>query len=225
LCFAANVLIIATIAVSRVAERAKKLEEEQNKGILGLGVSRSKELRRRASPAFSLARVCYRKSSGEIRFIQSLNLSTTSSSGASSIASSKTTAASSSTKSAANMVCPGANSDRDGVRGPRVDLDGAAVHLHVQGCKEGRVPECGDGYPLQSTAELGNEVDGEIVGEGPAELLILELHKDGAGLRLADPDWQVAILVLDLEDYYGARAKEVQVDPIDGHLGEAIRAH
>jgi hypothetical protein len=43
LCFAANVLIIATIAVSRVAERAKKLEEEQNKGILGLGVSRSKE--------------------------------------------------------------------------------------------------------------------------------------------------------------------------------------
>src|SRR5215212_9300176 len=120
---------------------------------------------------------------------------------------------------------PGANSDRDGVRGPRVNLDGAAVHLHVQGRKEGRVPECGDGYPLQSTAELGNEVDGEVVGEGPAELLVLELHKDGAGLRLADPDRQVAILVLDLEDYYGARAKEVQVDPVDGHLGEAIGAH
>jgi hypothetical protein len=29
--------------VSRVAERAKKLEDEQNKGILGLGVSRLKE--------------------------------------------------------------------------------------------------------------------------------------------------------------------------------------
>ena len=34
-------VIFATIAVSRAAERAKKLEEEQNKGLLGLG--RSKE--------------------------------------------------------------------------------------------------------------------------------------------------------------------------------------
>ncbi|CAA9436825.1 MAG: hypothetical protein AVDCRST_MAG80-974 [uncultured Rubrobacteraceae bacterium] len=33
------VVIIATIAVSRAAERAKKLEEEQNKGLLGLGRS------------------------------------------------------------------------------------------------------------------------------------------------------------------------------------------
>ena len=33
------VVIIATIAVSRAAERAKKLEEEQNKGLLGLGGS------------------------------------------------------------------------------------------------------------------------------------------------------------------------------------------
>jgi uncharacterized BrkB/YihY/UPF0761 family membrane protein len=33
------VVIFATIAVSRAAERAKKLEEEQNKGLLGLGRS------------------------------------------------------------------------------------------------------------------------------------------------------------------------------------------
>jgi len=43
LCFGTNVLIFRTIAVSLVAERAKKLDEEQNKGILGVGVSRSKE--------------------------------------------------------------------------------------------------------------------------------------------------------------------------------------
>jgi hypothetical protein len=36
------VVIFATIAVSRAAERTKKLEEEQNKGLLGLGRS-SKE--------------------------------------------------------------------------------------------------------------------------------------------------------------------------------------
>jgi len=35
------IVIFATIAVSRAAERAKKLEEERNKGLLGLG--RSKE--------------------------------------------------------------------------------------------------------------------------------------------------------------------------------------
>ena len=33
------VVIFATIAVSRAAERAKKLEAEQNKGLLGLGRS------------------------------------------------------------------------------------------------------------------------------------------------------------------------------------------
>ncbi len=42
-CFCTNVVILATIAVSRVAERAKKLEEEQNKGILSLGASRLKD--------------------------------------------------------------------------------------------------------------------------------------------------------------------------------------
>ncbi len=33
------IIIFATIALSRAAERAKKLEEEQNKGLLGLGSS------------------------------------------------------------------------------------------------------------------------------------------------------------------------------------------
>ncbi len=36
-----SIVIFATIAVSRAAERAKKLEEERDKGLLGLG--RSKE--------------------------------------------------------------------------------------------------------------------------------------------------------------------------------------
>lgn len=37
------IVIFATIAVSRAAERAKKLEQERDKGILGLGGGRSKE--------------------------------------------------------------------------------------------------------------------------------------------------------------------------------------
>ncbi len=37
------VVIFATIAVSRAAERAKKLEEERDKGMFGLGGGRSKD--------------------------------------------------------------------------------------------------------------------------------------------------------------------------------------
>ena len=37
------VIIFATIAVSRDAERAMKLEEERDKGLLGLGRSKSKD--------------------------------------------------------------------------------------------------------------------------------------------------------------------------------------
>jgi hypothetical protein len=39
------IVIFATIAVSRATERAKKPEEEQNKGMIGLG--RSKNSRRK----------------------------------------------------------------------------------------------------------------------------------------------------------------------------------
>lgn len=40
LCFETDVVIFATIAVGRAAERAKKREEEQDKGLLGLGRSK-----------------------------------------------------------------------------------------------------------------------------------------------------------------------------------------
>ncbi len=36
-------VIFATIAVGRAAERAKRLEEERSRGILGLGGGRSNE--------------------------------------------------------------------------------------------------------------------------------------------------------------------------------------
>jgi hypothetical protein len=39
LCSGTDVVIFATIAVSRAAARTKKLEEERNKGLLGLGRS------------------------------------------------------------------------------------------------------------------------------------------------------------------------------------------
>src|SRR3712207_9232390 len=63
------------------------------------------------------------------------------------------------------------------------------------------------------------------MGEGTAELLVLERHEDRTGLGLADPDREVTVLVLDLEDDYRAGGKEIQVDPVDGHPGEAVGAH
>src|SRR5215213_5487459 len=118
-----------------------------------------------------------------------------------------------------------AHGERYGVGWSRVDLDGAAADLEAYGREESRVPQLGHGDLLHRAAELCNQVDGKIVGKGPAELLVLELHQDRARLWLADPDRQVTVIVLYLEDDYGAGGKEIQVDPVDGHPGEAVGAH
>src|ERR687894_2011036 len=119
----------------------------------------------------------------------------------------------------------GADREGYGVRWPRVDLDGAPVYLDAYGREEGRVPQLGHRDLLHRAAELVDEVDGQVVSQGAAELLVLELHEDRTSLGLTDPDRQVTVLVLDLEDDYGAGGKEVQVDPVDGHPGEAVSAH
>src|SRR4028119_1970405 len=55
--------------------------------------------------------------------------------------------------------------------------------------------------------------------------LVVELREERARLRVGDPDRQVAVLVLGLEDDYRAGAKEIQVDPVDRHPGKAVSAH
>ena len=151
-----------------------------------------------------------------------MNLSTTSSSGVSSIASSKTTAASSITSSAAKISAP-ARTASYGV-GWTVDLDGAPVYLNAYDREEGRV--------LSSVT-----VTFSI--EPPSSETRLTARSWVRG-RLNSWFWSFmrierasgwpiqigrAVLVLDLEDDYRAGGKEVEVDPVYGHSGEAVGAH
>src|SRR5918997_206635 len=112
-----------------------------------------------------------------------------------------------------------------GVGRPGIYLHGLALYLEPDGGEEGRVPELGHRDALHRAAELVDEVQGEVVRQGPDELLVLKLEQDRAGLGLADPDRQVTVLVFDLEDYYRAGGKEVHVHTVDGHLGKAVGAH
>ena len=64
-----------------------------------------------------------------------------------------------------------------------------------------------------------------FVGERAWELLVLEFHEDRPRLVLADPNRQVSIVLLDLEDNYGARSKEVHVYAVNGHPCETVGAH
>src|ERR671917_218402 len=120
---------------------------------------------------------------------------------------------------------PGADRERNGVGGAGVDLDRLAVYVEADGGEEGLVPQRGNRDALHRGAELVDEVQGQVVGKGTDELLVLELHQDRTCLRLADPDRKVAVLVLDLEDDDRAGGKEVHVHAVDGHLGEAVGAH
>src|ERR671917_755552 len=120
---------------------------------------------------------------------------------------------------------PGADRKRNGIGGAGVHLDRLAVYVEADGGEEGLVLEGGHRDALHRGAELVDEVQGQVVGKGTDELLVLELHEDRTRLRLADPDGQVAVLVLDLEDDDGAGGKEVHVHAVDGHLGEAVGAH
>src|SRR5215204_2785180 len=93
-------------------------------------------------------------------------------------------------------LCPRADGEGYGVRRPGVDLHRLALYLEPYGGEERRVPKFGNRDPLHRAAKLVDEAEGEVVGQGPDELLILKLEQDRAGLSLADPDRQIAVLVL-----------------------------
>src|ERR671916_468905 len=118
-----------------------------------------------------------------------------------------------------------ADRKRYGVGGAGVDLDRLAVYVEADGGEEGLVLEGGHRDALHRGAELVDEVQGQVVGKGTDELLVLELHQDRTCLRLADPDRKVAVLVRGLEDGDRAGGKEVHLHAVDGHLGEAVGAH
>src|SRR5215216_1270339 len=216
------VVIFAAISVTRAAERAKKAEEEPSRGLFGRALGSNSNNHWSLKPRHEgllleilrgdlvhpvlelvhdlvLGGVFYRLLEDDAGLLNYLV--------------------------GGEDLGPRADGEGYGVGRPGVDLDRLALYLEPYGGEEGRVLELGHRDPLHRAAELVDEAQGEVVRQGPDELLVLELEQDRAGLRLADPDRQIAVLVFDLEDNYRAGGKEVHVHAVDGHLGEAVGAH
>src|SRR5579883_400242 len=86
----------------------------------------------------------------------------------------------------------GANGQRDGVAGARVDFQVLAVLVEDEARVEGLVGEIVDDDLGELGAELLDHAAEEVVGEGPADRHVLHRYGDGVGLELADPDRQEA---------------------------------
>src|SRR5258705_781154 len=87
-----------------------------------------------------------------------------------------------------------ADAQRDGhrVRRPRRHLD-VAVEDQIR--VEGALLEVDDAYLLERMTKCGNEISDQVVRQWPRGLVALLFERDGRGLRLADPDRQVAVTV------------------------------
>jgi hypothetical protein len=66
--------------------------------------------------------------------------------------------------------------------------------------------------------ELAEDLGDEVVRHRPWRRRTLKLHQDRRGLGLADPDRQVAVAVLRLQQDDRLLANKVETDPVDVHL-------
>src|SRR5437588_1790782 len=93
-----------------------------------------------------------------------------------------------------------AKRDGDRIRGTRVDLHDVVAAIYVQLGVVGVLLDARDLNPTQRSAQAEDEVLAKIVGERPHPLDAMDLHDDGLGLGLADPDRQQARSALFLKD-------------------------
>ena len=75
----------------------------------------------------------------------------------------------------------------------RADILDVAVEDQIR--VEGALLEVDDAYLLERMTKRGNEISDQVVRQRPRRLVALLLERDGRGLRLADPDRQVAVTV------------------------------
>src|SRR5690606_21139557 len=114
----------------------------------------------------------------------------------------------------------GAYGDGSGVRGWGVDLHLAAVDVQVEGGEEGVVSEVGDADLFHAAAKLLDEGEHEVVRLGARDADVLEFERDGVCDVRADPDGDVAIRVLFLQDDDAAVVPEADADGIDDEFAQ-----
>ena len=116
-----------------------------------------------------------------------------------------------------------ADGQRERIGGTRVDLHLAAAHLEGDGGVEGVLAQLGDRDAGAGDLELGQHVVDQVVRHRPRGVGPLELHQDGRGLRVADPDRKELVPLARLEQDDRLLADHVEADAVDDHLLHAER--
>src|SRR5437870_1357619 len=112
--------------------------------------------------------------------------------------------------------------DRDGVGGPRVDLNHRVAAIDVQLGVVGVVLHLRDDDLAQVGAESRDDLLQEVVREGPRELHAGELHRNGARLRGTDPDREHALPFPLLQDHDRRVGRPIQPEVGHPHFDDAV---
>src|SRR5712692_179259 len=120
-----------------------------------------------------------------------------------------------------------ADGKRDRVRRPRVEIELAAVLFHIEAGVEHLIREARDHDALDAHPEVAESARHEVVREGPSQRVARDLSRDRLRLGGADPDRQVPVGLLLLEDHEVLRGGHVDPDGVDRDLDEVFhpRAH
>src|SRR5262252_2479761 len=94
-----------------------------------------------------------------------------------------------------------ADGKRDGIAGPGVDVELTAVLAEVEPGEEHLFGERGDHDPADGDPELAEGGQHQVVSDRALWRHALDLHGDGVGLERADPDREIAIGLLLLQDH------------------------
>ena len=116
----------------------------------------------------------------------------------------------------------GADRQGERIRWPGIDLDRPAVALEQDPGVEGLVGELADDHPVDARAQFLERRREQVVGQRALGGQPLELHRDGARLPRPDPDGQVAVAGLLLEDDHVAAGEHMDPDALDDHLDQPV---
>ena len=113
-----------------------------------------------------------------------------------------------------------ADSEGEGIARARVDLHRGAVEVEDDAGVEGVVREVVHEDVVDVRAERLDDGAQEVVGEGAGDGDFLELDGDGVGFGRANPDRQIAVGRLLLEDHDPLVVHQAYPDALDRHLDQ-----
>src|SRR6266849_4636766 len=112
--------------------------------------------------------------------------------------------------------------ERDRVRRAGVEVEVAAVLLHVEAGVKDLVRQPRDHDSLDADPQVAEGRRHQVVREGPAQGVARDLRRDGLRLERTDPDRQVAVGLFLLEDHQVLGSRHVYANAVHRHLDEVF---